>query len=98
MKRHPIQNPIIHQLTYENHMLRTQYQEIHHKFMELQHEFEKLKHKCKDTENHTNVLRILQNKNTELNRELSKKNKQISMLLNNPTNGSSLLSDISVED
>jgi predicted RNase H-like nuclease (RuvC/YqgF family) len=97
MKRHPIQNPIIQQLTYENHMLRTQNHEFHNKIAELQQEFERLKHKCKETENHTNVLKLLQNKNTELNRELIKKNKQISMLLNSPPNGSSLISEISLD-
>jgi hypothetical protein len=97
MKRHPIQNPIIQQLNYENHMLRTQNHEFHNKIAELQQEFERLKHKCKETENHTNVLKLLQNKNTELNRELIKKNKQISMLLNSPPNGSSLISEISLD-
>jgi len=91
MKRHPIQNPIIQQLNYENHILRTQNHEFHNKFAELQHEFEILK---QTLETQTTVLKLLQNKNTELNRELIKKNKQISMLLNSPPNGSSLISEI----
>jgi hypothetical protein len=51
-----------------------------------------------ESQENTDVLRILQNKNTELNRELVKKNKQISMLLNNTTDGGSLISELLLED
>jgi len=47
--------------------------------IELQKEVEILKHK----QNDSGILKLLQDKNTELNRELIKKNKQIAMLLNN---------------
>jgi len=74
MKRHGNPNTIIQHLTYENHMLRTQYNEILSILTELQ----------KEIENKTGVLKLLQDKNTELNRELIKKNKQIATILNNP--------------
>jgi len=79
MKRHGNPNTLIHQLTYENHMLRTQNNEIQSILIELQKEVEILKHK----QNDSGILKLLQDKNTELNRELIKKNKQIAMLLNN---------------
>ena len=74
MKRHGNPNTIIQHLTYENHMLRTKYNEILSILTELQ----------KEIENKTGVLKLLQDKNTELNRELIKKNKQIATILNNP--------------
>jgi hypothetical protein len=60
-------------------MLRTQNNEIQSILIELQKEVEILKHK----QNDSGILKLLQDKNTELNRELIKKNKQIAMLLNN---------------
>ena len=104
MKRHNTiqhnnhQTTIINQLIHENHILRTQHNEILQNLIDSQNQIENMKSKYNESQENTNILKILQNKNTELNRELVKKNKQISMLLNNTTDGGSLISELLIED
>jgi predicted RNase H-like nuclease (RuvC/YqgF family) len=103
MKRHNTiqqnqQTTIINQLIHENHILRTQHNEILQNLIDSQKQIENMKSKYIESQENTDVLRILQNKNTELNRELVKKNKQISMLLNNTTDGGSIISELLIDD
>jgi len=93
MNRHYIIEHLIH----ENYILTQKYNEILHQFNELQKEIETLKKINRQPQNETTILKILQNTNTELNRELIKKNKQIAMFLNN-NEGSLLLENVLTAD
>ena len=73
----------------ENHLLRMRHNDLIRYILYLQHELDELYKKChyqndhynhNSSQNHSNALLTLQNKNTMLNKTIIEKNKQISML------------------
>lgn len=71
---------IIQQISYENYMLKTQYNQMVNIIQELQKQIEK-QNNITTLENQATTISFLQNKNTQLNQQLLEKQKLLSILI-----------------